>query len=106
MMTPNVVSSKGVISAPKKRTSMRAVKHMACVEIKVQVVLQFGVCRGRSEVLLSGYGRLYERDVVSEFGPKPGPRCRDNETRVQAAVLINVRVIAPNLLRMMEMDSP
>ena len=45
-------------------------------------MLQFEVCRGRSEVLLSGYGRVYQRDVVSEFGPKPGPRCRDSETRL------------------------
>ena len=51
MMTPKVVSSNGVISAPKKRTSINAVKHMA-------------------------------------------------------AVLMNVRVIAPNLLRMIEIDNP
>ena len=53
MITPNVVSSKGVISAPKKSTSINAVKHMACVEIKVQVVLQFEVCRGLREVILA-----------------------------------------------------
>ena len=34
------------------------------------------------EVLLSGYGRGYRSEAVSEFGPKPGPRCRDRETRV------------------------
>ena len=28
------------------------------------------VSRGRSEVLLSGYGRVYQRNVVSGFGPK------------------------------------
>ena len=54
---------------------------MACEEIKVQVVLQFGVCRGSREVLLSEYGRVYPSEVVSEFEPKPGPRCRDRETR-------------------------
>ena len=43
---------------------------MTCVDIKVQVVLQLGVSRGRSEVLLSGYGRVYRSEVVSEFGPK------------------------------------
>ena len=32
--------------------------------------LQFVVSRGRSEVLLSGYGRVYRSEVVSEFGPK------------------------------------
>ena len=31
--------------------------------------LQFEVCRGRSEVLLSGYGRVYLSEIVSEFGP-------------------------------------
>ena len=41
----------------------------ACGDIKVQVVLQLGVSRGRSEVLLSGYGRLYPSEIVSEFGP-------------------------------------
>ena len=40
-----------------------------CGDIKVQVVLQFEVFCGRSEVLLSILGRLYQRDVVSEFGP-------------------------------------
>ena len=39
----------------------------ACGDIKVQVVLQFEVCRGRSEVLLSGYGRGYPSGIVSEF---------------------------------------
>ncbi len=58
---------------------------IACVEIKVQVVLQFEVCHGRSEVLLSGYGLNYQSEVVAEFGPLRGPRRRDNETRVQAS---------------------
>ena len=40
--------------------------------------LQFLVCRGLREVLLSGYGRVYLSEIVSEFGPKPGPRCRDS----------------------------
>ena len=39
----------------------------ACVASKVQVVLQFEVCRGRSEVFLSILGRLYLSEVVSEF---------------------------------------
>ena len=49
----------------------------ACEDIKVQVVLQFGVCRGLREVFLSQYGRGYPSEIVSEFEPKPGPRCRD-----------------------------
>ena len=52
-------------------------------------MLQLEVCRGLGEVLLSGYGRGYLSEVVSEFGPKPGPRCRDSETQlatVQRAV--------------------
>ena len=43
--------------------------------------LQFVVSRGLREVLLAQLGRLYQRDVVSEFGPKTWPRCRDSETR-------------------------
>ena len=39
--------------------------------------LQFGVSRGRSEVLFSGYGRGYLSEIMSEFGTKPGPRCRE-----------------------------
>ena len=42
---------------------------MTCVEITSSAV-QFVVSRGRSEVLLSGYGRVYRSEVVSEFGPK------------------------------------
>ena len=53
----------------------------SCEEIKGQVVLQLGVSRGLGEVLLALRGRLYQRDVVSEFGPKTWPRCRDSETR-------------------------
>ena len=56
------------------RPDVSAVSAMACVVFKVQVVLQFEVCHGRSEVLLSGYGLNYQSEVVAEFGPKPGPR--------------------------------
>ena len=52
-----------------------------CGASKVQVGLQSGVFRGRSEVWLAPVGRLYQRDVVSEFGPLRGPRRRDRETR-------------------------
>ncbi len=37
--------------------------------VKLQVVLQFEVCRGLGEVLLSILGRGYPSEVVSEFGP-------------------------------------
>ena len=46
--------------------------------------LQFVVSRGLREVLLAPVGRVYQRNVVSEFGPKTWPRCRDSETRVHA----------------------
>ena len=49
------------------------------VDIKVQRVLQFVVCWGLREVLLSGYGRVYLSGIVSEFGPLRGPRRRDSE---------------------------
>ena len=51
------------------------------VDICVEIKLQFLVCRGVREVLLSGYGRVSQRDVVSEFELKTWPRCRDRETR-------------------------
>ena len=44
------------------------------VASKVQLVLQFWVCWGLREVLLSGYGRGYLSEIVSEFGPLRGPR--------------------------------
>ena len=37
---------------------------------ELQVVLQFGVSRGRSEVVLSQYGRVGRSEVVSKFWPK------------------------------------
>ena len=43
---------------------------MTCVDIKVQLVLQFVVSRGRSEVFLSILGRVYLSEVVSEYEPK------------------------------------
>jgi len=49
--------------------------------VRKSTPLQFGVSRGRSEVLLSGCGRVYLSEIVSEFGPKTWPRCRDNLTR-------------------------
>ena len=42
-------------------------------EIKVQVVLQFGVSRGRSEVLIALRGRAYLSEILSKFGPKAWP---------------------------------
>ena len=41
-----------------------------CTVLKASSGLQFGVSRGRREVLLDLRGRLYQSDVVSEFGPK------------------------------------
>ena len=49
-----------------------------CVVIQVQLGLQFWVCWGLGEVLLSPYGLS---EVVAAFGPLRGPRRRDRETR-------------------------
>ena len=46
---------------------------------RVQVVLQFGVARGRSELPLALRRRGYLSGIVSEFGPLRGPRCRDSD---------------------------
>ena len=54
---------------------------VACEEIKVQLVLQFGVSRGLRGVLLAPVGRVYLSEIVSKFEPKTWPRCRDSETR-------------------------
>ena len=54
------------------RPEVSAVSAIACVEIKVQVVLQFEVCHGRSEVLLSGYGRVYSRRSCPSLGRSEG----------------------------------
>ena len=56
--------------------------YCGCVDIKVQLVLQFGVSRGLREVLLAPVGRVYLSEIVSEFGPLRGPRRRDSETRI------------------------
>ena len=45
---------------------------MTCVDIKVQLVLQFVVSRGRSEVFLSILGRVYLSEVVSKFDVHTG----------------------------------
>ena len=50
--------------------SHRAQNVRGCVDIKVQLVLQFGVSRGLREVLLAPVGRVYLSEIVSEFGPK------------------------------------
>ena len=78
----------------------------ACVDIKVQLVLQFGVSRGLREILLAPVGRLYQRDVVSKFGPKPGPRCRDREARMISTQILTVRelVAAVQLVHELEQD--
>ena len=49
--------------APEEYFNVRA-------SVKLQVVLQFGVCRGSREVFLSLLGRVYPSEVVAEFGPK------------------------------------
>ena len=61
--------------APEEYFNVRA-------SVKLQFVLQSGVSRGRSEVFLSLLGRVHPSEIVSEFGPKPGPRCRDRGTRI------------------------
>ena len=38
--------------------------------VELQLVLQFEVCWGLGEVLLSQHGLNYQSEVVSEFGPK------------------------------------
>ena len=60
-------------------------------EIKVQLVLQFGVSRDCSEVLLALRGRVYLPMIVSKFGPKTWPRCRDRETRMISTQIQTVR---------------
>ena len=73
----------------------------ACVASKVQVVLQFEVCRGRRGVLLSPYGLS---EVVAEFEAWP----RDAGTRravqidasgCQTALLLHLVKLIPDLLR-------
>ena len=43
---------------------------VACADIKLQVVLQFEVCRGLREVSLALRGRLYLSGIVSKFEPR------------------------------------
>jgi hypothetical protein len=62
-------------------------------EIKLQ---HFGVSRGRSEVMLALRGRLYQKDVVSKFEPKPGPRCRDSETHWSMSTQATTRPYLPH----------
>ena len=46
----------------------------ARARVELQVGLQFLVCCGRREALLSILGRVYLSGIVSEFGPLRGPR--------------------------------
>ena len=55
----NPAPIKGAVANPFERPVPVLIK-------KVQLGLQFGVCRGRREVLLSPYGLS---EVVAEFGP-------------------------------------
>ena len=50
--------------------------------VRKSTPLQFGVSRGRSEVLLSGCGRVYLSEIVSKFELKTWPRCRDSENNL------------------------
>ena len=71
--------------------SDRAQSVRGCVDIKVQLVLQFGVCWGLGEVLLSILGRGYLSEIVSEFGPLRGPRRRDSENLTHWLISTQVR---------------
>ena len=66
---------------------------VACEEIKVQLVLQFGVSRGLRGVLLAPVGRVYLSEIVSKFEPKTWPRCRDRETRIISTQFPTVKAI-------------
>ena len=78
----------------------------ACVDIKGQFVLQFGASRGRSEVRLALRGRGYLLEIVSKFGPKIWPWCRDRETRMISTQILTVRelVAAVQLVHELEQD--
>ena len=95
---PRILETRVIINRPSDVAvadpECKADSHLNCVQARGNPLmgvfrrgnqrssaLQFWVCCGLSEVLLSGYGRVYQRDVVSEFGPKTWPRCRDSETR-------------------------
>ena len=74
------------------------------MDIKGQFVLQFGASRGRSEVRLALRGRGYLLEIVSKFGPKIWPWCRDREARMISTQILTVRelVAAVQLIHQLE----
>ena len=98
---PRILETRVIINRPSDVAvadpECKADSHLNCVQARGNPLmgvcrrgnqsssaLQFVVSRGLREVLLALRGRLYQRDVVSEFGPKTWPRRRDRETRVLA----------------------
>ena len=73
--------SFGAGRLPQRRLGADGFGHCRSPCGNLQVVLQFGVSRGRSEVLLALRGRGYLSEIVSKFEPKTWPPCRDSETR-------------------------
>ena len=89
------IDAKAVMDWWRLRTSFGG--GAACVASKVQVVLQFGVCWGRSAVLLSQYGLS---EVVAEFEAWPR-RSRDAGTCRSVQIHSSGRQ-APLLLHLVE----
>ena len=92
---PRILETRVIINRPSDVAvadpECKADSHLNCVQARGNPLmgvfrrgnqsssaLQFGVSRGRSAAWLSGYGLNYQREVVSEFGPRPGPWCRDS----------------------------
>ena len=92
---PRILETRVIINRPSDVAvadpECKADSHLNCVQARGNPLmgvfrrgnqsssaLQFVVSRGRSAAWLSGYGLNYQREVVSEFGPRPGPWCRDS----------------------------
>ena len=84
---PRILETRVIINRPSDVAvadpECKADSHLNCVQARGNPLmgvcrrgnqsssaLQFGVSRGRSEMLLAPVGRVYQREVVAEFEPK------------------------------------
>ena len=69
---------------------------MACVEVQASFKSgSLGVYVVFSRLSI---GRVYQRDIVSKFGPNPRPRRRDSETRIDFYTATGHAVLVDHLV--------
>ena len=96
--SPVAVIRNSDSEAARNASVIMASATMACVEVQASFKSgSLGVYVVFSRLSI---GRVYQRDVVSKFGPNPGPRRRDSEPRIDFYTATGHAVLVDHLVHL------